>query len=79
MEKYLNELQPAAEKLIHSYGLLAMLTLLLKWVASFAAMLVIFSCLKYVIVEIISLGLLRLEVRSYLDLGLVLKVKTQTI
>lgn len=49
MEKYLNELQPAAEKLIHSYGLLAMLTLLLKWVASFAAMLVIFSCLKYVI------------------------------
>ncbi|WZY89549.1 hypothetical protein YC2023_046284 [Brassica napus] len=37
--EYLNELQLGAEKLIHSYGFLNMLTLLLKWVASFAAML----------------------------------------
>ncbi|KAH0929704.1 hypothetical protein HID58_015431, partial [Brassica napus] len=36
--EYLNELQLGAEKLIHSYGFLNMLTLLLKWVASFAAM-----------------------------------------
>ncbi|KFK32720.1 hypothetical protein AALP_AA6G280000 [Arabis alpina] len=39
MEKfeYLNDFQVAAEKLIHSYGILPMVTLFLRWVASFAA------------------------------------------
>lgn len=43
--EYLNELQVAAEKLIQSYGFRDIVTLFLKWVVSFAAMLVIFSCL----------------------------------
>ncbi|KAF8054835.1 hypothetical protein N665_1311s0005 [Sinapis alba] len=39
--EFLNELQIAAEKLIHSRGFLVMVTLLLKWVASFAAILLL--------------------------------------
>uniref|UniRef100_A0A1J3JFI1 Cold-regulated 413 plasma membrane protein 2 n=1 Tax=Noccaea caerulescens TaxID=107243 RepID=A0A1J3JFI1_NOCCA len=38
--EYLNELQVAAEKLIQSYGFRDMVTLFLKWVVSFAAIVV---------------------------------------
>ncbi|KAF8054834.1 hypothetical protein N665_1311s0004 [Sinapis alba] len=39
--EYLNELQVSAEKLIHSYGVLFLVTLFLKWVTSFAAILLL--------------------------------------
>ncbi|KAF8044879.1 hypothetical protein N665_6118s0001 [Sinapis alba] len=39
--EYLNELQVAAEKLIHSSGVLFLVTLFLKWVTSFTAILLL--------------------------------------
>ncbi|KAL1219071.1 Cold-regulated plasma membrane protein [Cardamine amara subsp. amara] len=35
--EYLNEIQIVAEKLIHSYGVLFMVTLFLRWIVSFTA------------------------------------------